>query len=323
MERLPDTSDPVIGQIAFSPDGRWLAAASSNRRVRLVPLGGGKERSAAVSSGSGARLAFSPDGSALAVADGALTLFDVPSMKKRWSEKLFTGMVEFSDDGARLLVGGGGFRIHDARTGQNLPGTVNTTPILGTGLCDFTFSPDGALVHSAVMHKVQTHDARTFELVRESELVRTELRSMRRSPDGELLVVGTNTRPARQDPWIGAVPEQRHVLVLRAADLSSVHRLPVGIEPPLAWESQHHATGDGFVLVRWIPGTRRVAAVYRYAAPDNRCFLHVWDVGTGASLRAETLPFTTVRGFAISPDGARAAFSGSEGVVVLPLELDH
>ncbi|MBX7192024.1 MAG: WD40 repeat domain-containing protein [Sandaracinaceae bacterium] len=321
MELIADTTDPSIGQLAFSPDGQWLAMASFAKRVRLVPLGGGKEKSAAVSSGSGARLAFSPDGSALAVADGALTLFDVPTMKKRWSEKAFASLVEFRDDGARLLVGSGGFRLYDTRTGQNLPGTEHTSPVLGTALCDLAFSTDGALVHSAVMHKIETHDTTTFAQVRESEIVRTELRSMRRSPDGALLVVGTNTRPAREDPWVGAVPEQRHVLVLRAADLSLVHRLPVGVEPPLVWETpgHYHATGDGFVLVRWVPGSRRVAAVYRYAAPDNRCYLHVWDVDSGASLRAETLPFTTVRGFAISPDGRRAAFSGSRGVVLLPL----
>lgn len=319
MDILPDTTDPTIGQLAFSPDGQWLAMASFQRRVRLVPLAGGKEKSAAVSTGSGARLAFSPDGSTLAVADGALTLFDVPTLKKRWSEKAFASMVEFRDDGERLLVGSGGFRLYEARTGRNILGTEHTIPILGTALCDFAFSTDGTRVHSAVMHRIETHDATTFAQVRESEIVRTELRSMRRSPDGELLVIGTNTRPAREDPWIGPVPEQRHVLVLRAADLGLVHRLPVGVEPPVVWESHHHATGDGFVLVRWIPGSRRVAAVYRYAAPDNRSYLHVWDADTGASLRAEALPFTTVRGFAISPDGARAAFSCDRGVVLLPL----
>ncbi len=320
MELIPDTTEPNIGQLAFSPDGQWLAMASFNRRVRLVPLGGGKEKSAAVSSGSGARLVFSPDGSSLAVADGVVTVFEVPTLKKRWSEKAFAGMVEFRDDGERLLVGSGGFQIRDARTGQNILGTEHTIPVLGTALSDFAFSPDGARVHSAVMHKVQTHDATTFALVRESELVRTELRSMRRSADGEMLVIGTNTRPARQDPWVGAVPEQRHVLVLRASDLGLVHRLPVGVEPPLVWESHYHATGDGFVLVRWVGRSRTIAAVYRYAAPDNRCYLHVWDADSGASMRAETLPFTTVRGFAISPDGRRAAFSCDRGVVLVPLQ---
>lgn len=321
MELIPETTEPGIGQLVFSPDGNWLAIASFGRRVRLVPLGGGKEKSAAVTSGSGARLAFSPDGATLAVADGVLTLFDVPSMKKRWSQKAFASMVEFRDDAARLLVGSGGFRLYDAQTGKNLPGTENTIPIMGTGLSDLAFSPDGALVHSAVMHCVQTHDASTFALVRESAPVHTQLRSMRRSPDGGLLVIGTNTRPARVDPWVGAVAEQRHVLLLRATDLGLVHRLPVGVDPPLVWDTpgHYHAEGDGFVLVRWMGSTRRVAAVYRYAAPDNRCYLHVWNVDSGASLRAEPLPFSTVRGFAISPDGAQAAFSCDRGVVLMPL----
>jgi WD40 repeat protein len=71
-----------VRAVAFSPDGKTLAAALGNSTVRLFATADGKS-GASASNVEGNGLAFSPDGSRIAVAghDGEVKLIDAASMQ--------------------------------------------------------------------------------------------------------------------------------------------------------------------------------------------------------------------------------------------------
>jgi len=161
------TSDPAIvikgsfdniTTLAFSPDSKTIAAANSDRAIRLFDIATGKQtgylRGKIPEYFTIYTIAFSPDGQTIAgagsgdIQTGAypVKLWDVTSGQERPSLKGHTGPVlsiAFSPDGKTLASVGneGSIRLWDLSSGgqkASLTGPLDDSP-----LTSIKFSPDG------------------------------------------------------------------------------------------------------------------------------------------------------------------------------------
>jgi WD40 repeat protein len=191
-------------QLAFSPDGKRLAAARGHS-IRLWEVGSGKETlgTSALLHGIQAT-AFSPSGKQLAFSDGEwLRMYDAVSHKEVWrclEERDNAYRIAFAPDGNTLVAGGvSRLRFLDARNGQVMYAW-------GSGLLDFThvgapvefglFTPD---LTTVVSMQIGARDPGTAVAVLSAasseELVRfhrTEgsATAASISPDAQLLAIG-------------------------------------------------------------------------------------------------------------------------------------
>jgi WD40 repeat protein len=119
--------DDVSGCLAFSPDGRRLAANRADHEVVVWDAADGRElRALSAADGRVRGAAFSPDGRRLAVAgdDGTARVWDAADGRELLTlhgRKGPAGGVDWSADGARLVTTGGGtVGVWDAAEGRPL-----------------------------------------------------------------------------------------------------------------------------------------------------------------------------------------------------------
>ena len=140
--------------MAFSPDGRYIASTPDRFAIRLWEMRYGQYLYELPTSFTGAvnTLAFSPDGSILATGhyDGVIRLWDV-AKGELLQEFSTIGVVEslaFSPDGTLLASGEGytsnAIRLWDLAGGQNLRTLEGHTHAVD----NLVFSPDGRLLAS-------------------------------------------------------------------------------------------------------------------------------------------------------------------------------
>jgi WD40 repeat protein len=218
------------GAVAFSPDSRWLASASTNSQtVEVYDVAGGKEKvSLALPSAQPAagppgvllavrvrgprRVFFSPDGRLLAVTDGNLVLFDVAAAREERQIELPQGAMiryaAFSPDGRAIAVelNGGQVEVWEVASGQKRltlnaqakpePSRVNGGIAVGGRLVvanpsTLAFAPDGRLLAQADGNTARLWDLYTGKAAGAFDGHRGPIAGLAFAPDGRRLATAS------------------------------------------------------------------------------------------------------------------------------------
>lgn len=207
-KRSPYNVEGPLG-VAFSPDGKTLAAAFHEMGVVLFDLPTGKVTATFRQPDEKAYgVAFSPDGKLMAVSGLGAWLWDVTKgqPKPLGKHPLWVFSVAFSPDGRTLAVGTSRepFHLWDLATGKSIAEFdiyAGTGPNLDTGLykphvSSFAFSPDGKTLAAHIYF--YEDELPIFDHMQIWDL---ELRTLRASfrgtcglftPDGESFIYGLN-----------------------------------------------------------------------------------------------------------------------------------
>jgi WD40 repeat protein len=345
-ERRPFPAEALwFRNLAFSPDGKRLAATATDKAIYLWDTATGKRVGQILGHpGSVYSFAFSPDGKTLAAGGGGdrdspdqdIRLFDVASGRERLrlaAHRTPIGTVAFAADGRTLLSFSpdmvndrgpsvkGNVCVWSATTGKLLrrlqaPGSATGSAI--------EFAPDG---RSFVRH------------AGDSELVRVDLASGRAlarmkagknaswlfSPDGKLLVICDEEALAR------IIDVRSGQEVRRIGQRREDHRSVLCFSP----DSKRLATATSDSAVRlWDIGTgkeiqraegHRGSITCLAFAPDKSTLasggadntVRLWDAKTGRQLRTLGKHSHALTTLAFAPDGRTLAAGDDGGTVRL------
>jgi WD40 repeat protein len=328
--------------VAFSPDGRWLAAGSEgavnlwdwrNHKLLHTLPGHGKQ---------GISVAFSPDGRRLATGSSS---GDVMIWHAETGDRLYTlvghrhevSAVAFSPDGRRLVSAS--FDRHlivwDATTGLRVL-TFRGHDGLVVGVA---FSPDGRRLASAGQDKtVRLWDAATGREVLGLRGHTALSQCVAFSPDGRRLASAGrdatirlwDATPVRGDEGQEALTFSQHageVLSLTfspdgqrmaSAGLAPPGRLdaPVEVWDVRSGEVSAEFTGHTEVVlsVAWHPDGQRIASAGRDQAHDL-FVVKVWDAATGRQAFSLPADVEMIRVVAFGPDGRFLVTGGANRTV--------
>ncbi|MFO1359505.1 metallophosphoesterase [Plasticicumulans sp.] len=267
--------------VAFSPDGRWLAAGATDGLVYVLDaqtlelLRWLEGHTDVVNS-----VAFSPDGARLASGseDRTVRLWNAANgaaLQRLEGHRGPVTSVAFSPDGARLASGSwdNTVRLWDVASGSALQRLEGH----GSLVTSVVFSPDGTRLASGSRDKtVRLWDAASGAALQRLERHMTTVTSVAFSPDGARLASGSPDSTVRL--W-------------DAASGAALQRL------------ERHE--NWVTSVAFSPDGARLAS----GSSDNT--VRLWDAASGAALQRLEGHRSTVASVAFSPDGARLA-SGSD-----------
>ncbi len=240
--------------VAFSPDGRSLAAAGYSPHICLWDLH--STRSTPINTmpsptEEATRVLFSPDGQTLAVwvaAEGTVRLWNLATWQERKVLNHLSPVlnIAFSPDGRRMVTGGRddlSIRLWDLETGSRLALLMDDD----CSLCYPTalaFSPDGALLASASLGEncIRLWDLNSRRAFRIFAGHARSVNSVAFSPDGNLLATASND--GTLGLWAVETGQRRVSMDAKATALRTVAFSPDGRTLVLA-------TGDDDDLRWW------------------------------------------------------------------------
>ncbi len=219
----------TVVNVAFSPDGAWIATASYDQTVRLWRArDGAPVAPVIVPPAWPTAVAFDPASARLAVADerGGVTLYDRASgaeLDRFAAHATWIEDVEFSADGARLVTA---CRQEHAARIWTLGADLAPIALVGhaDNLQRGSFSPDGALVAtSSVDQSARIWDAQTGELLR---TLPGPVGTAAFSPDGRTLI--TTGERDYAVAWSLAIDHRPAAVLAAEVEAASPWRLDEG-----------------------------------------------------------------------------------------------
>ncbi|HEY0191098.1 MAG TPA: WD40 repeat domain-containing protein, partial [Kofleriaceae bacterium] len=333
-----------VYDVAFSPDGRWLATGDSFGRVTLRRPDGAAVRvldaqlplANATFDAAGDRLLISAaSGLARMVELASLTIHASPGGPAEhgslFDDKNIYGhppaTAAISADGHRIaMLGDRAARVWDADTG--LP----VTPPLphAAELRAIRFSPDAARVATAAQDgTVQLWDARTGARLGAAMTHAAPVYAIELGPDGRTLAA--ISQDARVTLWDIAGAPRRRFAVQHAERVIAAAFSPDGTRL-LTYGTDHAAkvldlaTGlpaipelhqdDGFSQAAFSPDGTRIMTV-----ATN--WVQLWDASTGRALGPPLAHPRTLRAAAFSPDGNTLVTAAADGARLWDIGLDN
>jgi WD40 repeat protein/tRNA A-37 threonylcarbamoyl transferase component Bud32 len=276
-----------VKNLAFSPDGRRLAAAGPDRDLRVWDMSTGQLDLILRGQSTGYwGVVFTPDGRHLAAAgsDNTVHVWDTATGRETLALRGHTGPIRsiaLSPDGRRLASAGWDRTIKIWDATDSLQAMV--LPGYGGGVQTVAFSPDGRwLAAGSRDETVRIWDPATGRRVQELHGHVGPITSVAWSPDGELLASASDDKTIR----IWEVRSGKKVRILCG-------------HAGAVWS------------VAFSPNGRRLASV----GADQT--LRIWDAADGResfTVQGQNSPFHAV---AFSPDGRQIASAGDDHIVRL------
>jgi WD40 repeat protein len=319
--------------VAWSPDGKRLATASSDGTVKVWDLAAGEELLTLTNrNGTWTSVAWSPDSKRLATPSFSNTpkIWDVSSGKQLLILEGHTGEVvalAWSPDTKRLATASDDqtAKVWDAADGRE----VLTLRGHSKNLRSVAWGPDGKRLATSS----QDNTAKVWDAASGKELLTLEghkdmVGSITWSPDGKRLATASHDNTAKV--WDAA--SGKELLTLRGHNsfVYSVAWSPdgkrlataSGDETAKMWDA---ASGKEVLTLRghandvysvaWSPDGKRLAT----ASDDNTA--KVWDAASGKELLTLRGHNSFVYSVAWSPDGKRLATTGDDTVRIYAMEI--
>jgi RNA polymerase sigma factor (sigma-70 family) len=315
----------TVGRLAYSPDGKRIAATGIGRDITLWDARTGNEIQQFPHNGrQSMAVAFAPDGKYLATADGrGVHLWDVATGKEVRQLK-GDYSVSFSPDGKHVATTNydGVAQIWDVSTGKDLHQlSCNQGKALRVA-----YSPDGTLLATAGEDgTIRLWDAATTTERRRINGHTREVFLIHFLVEGKLLASASEDKTVRF--WDVATGRQCRILEVKREE----NRLPIAFSP----DGNVFASGHKEGIVRlWDPlsGTeKRSWRVGRYNvwtmvfAPDGKTLatgtifgggIRLWDVATGKEQHPSDAHHGIVNLIQHSADGAVLFSFGSDEVLL-------